>query len=199
MTRPRPRTLLGVAVGVALAATAAWLAVQLLRGSPPSPSTQPPPPAPTATAPTVTTIAPAFTKEGAIAGLRIIVRKRLEAFNTLNEATLRSIYTADCRLSNGNSCLQGDLETLRSLQRKGQRLRGYPNVITNIQILSWEPAGFTAVMRLEYETHPAQIVNGKGELVETETRKAGRVIDQINIVWDGTSWKQAFAGRIGSS
>jgi nuclear transport factor 2 (NTF2) superfamily protein len=147
----------------------------------------------------VTTRAPAFTQEGAIAGLRIIVRKRLEAFNTLNEATLRSIYSADCRLANGNSCLKGDLETLRSLRRKGQRLHGYPNIVTKIEILSWEPVGFTAVMRLEYETRSAQIVNTKGELVQTENRNIGRVVDQINLVWDGASWRQAFAGRIGSS
>ncbi|HEX6673620.1 MAG TPA: hypothetical protein VF486_01130, partial [Actinomycetes bacterium] len=75
MTASRPRTLAGVVLGITLAAAAAWLATQLLDGDPLPPATQPPPPVPT-TAPTQTTAAPAFTKEGAVAGLRLIVRKR---------------------------------------------------------------------------------------------------------------------------
>ncbi|SRR6266498_741998 len=198
MTTSRPRTLAGVVLGVALAATAVWLATQLLRGNPPSSSTQPPSPAPT-TAPTATTAASAFTREGAVAGLRIIVRKRLEAFNTLDEAVLRSIYTADCRLANGAACLKGDLETLRNLQRKNQRLHGYPNTVTAIKVLSWEPTIRTAVLRLEYQALAAEIVNSKGEVVGVEKRNVRRVVDQVNLVWDGSQWRQAFAGRVSSS
>jgi nuclear transport factor 2 (NTF2) superfamily protein len=200
MTTSRPRTLLGVVLGVALATIAAWLATQLLRGNPSSPAAQPPPPASArATSPTETTASPAFTREGAIEGLRLIVRKRLEAFNTLDEAILRSIYTADCRLANGNACLKGDLETLRDLQRKNQRLHGYPNIITEIKLLSWEPMTRTAVMRVEYEARPAEIINAAGEVVSTEKRTAKRVVDQVNLAWDGSRWRQAFAGRVTSS
>jgi hypothetical protein len=198
MTTSRPRTLAGMVLGIALATTAAWLATQLLRGDPPPPAAQPPPPAPT-TAPTQTTVAPAFTKEGAVAGLRLIVRKRLEAFNTLDEAVLRSIYTADCQLANGEPCLKGDLTTLRTLQQKNQRLHGYPNTVTEIRILSWEPTIRTAVLRLEYQASAAEIVNSKGEVVSVEKRNARRVVDQVNLLWNGSQWRQAFAGRVSSS
>jgi hypothetical protein len=196
MTTSRPRILLGVVLGVALAATAVWLSIQLLHGTPTSPAAQPPPPAPT---PTETTASPAFTKEGAVEGLRIIVRRRLEAFNTLDEAVLRSLYTADCRLANGNACLKGDLGTLRDLRRKSQRLHGYPNIVTEITLLSWEPTTRTAVMRLEYEARPAEIIDATGEVVSREKRSTKRVIDQVNLVWDGSRWRQAFAGRVALS
>jgi hypothetical protein len=198
MTRPRPRTLLGVAVGVALAATAAWLAVQLLHGNPPSPATQPPAPAPTTTAPTATTSAPAFTKEGAIAGLRIIVRKRLEAFNTLDASILETLYTPDCRLADGRSCLKTDQKTVDDFKRKNQHLDGYPNVVKEIRVLSWEPQTGTAVMRLVYEFLPARIVDSHGQVVE---RVAGtkRVVDQANLIWDGNRWRQAWGGTIEES
>jgi hypothetical protein len=81
MTTSRSRAVLGVILGFALAATAVWLALLLTRSDQPSQATPPPPTAAATTSPTQTTTAPAFTKDGAVAGLRIIVRKRLEAFN----------------------------------------------------------------------------------------------------------------------
>ena len=105
MTTSRSRTVLGVILGLALAATAVWLGVLLVRGDQPRQATQPPPTAAAPTSPTQATTAPAFTRDGAVAGLRILVRKRLEAFNTLDESILRSIYTNDCRLEDGSSCL----------------------------------------------------------------------------------------------
>jgi hypothetical protein len=85
------------------------------------------------------------------------------------------------------------------LKEKNQRLEGYPNVIKEIKLSSWEPAGRTAVMRLAYETLPAKIVNSQGQVVATEQRGARRLVDQVNLVWDGTLWRQAFAGRLESS
>jgi len=199
MTTSRSRAVLGVILGIALAATAVWLALLLARGDQPHQATQPPPTAAATTSPTETTTAPAFTRDGAVAGLRIIVRKRLEAFNTLDESILRSIYTNDCRLEDGSSCLKGDLDTLRGLKEKNQHLQGYPNVIKSIELLSWEPTGRTAIMRLVYEALPARIVNSQGEVVATEQRGSKRVVDQVNLVWDGSQWRQAFAGRLESS
>jgi hypothetical protein len=199
MTTSRSRAVLGVILGLALAATAVWLGVLLVRGDQPRQATQPPPTAAAPTSPTQTTTAPAFTRDGAVAGLRIIVRKRLEAFNTLDESILRSIYTNDCRLEDGSSCLRGDLETLRGLQERHQRLQGYPNVIKEIKLQSWEPTGRTAIMRLIYEALPAKIVNSQGEVVTTEQRGSKRIVDQVNLVWDGSQWRQAFAGRLESS
>jgi hypothetical protein len=199
MTTSRPRAALGVVLGLALAATAVWLALLLARGDQPHQATQPPPTPAATTSPTETTAAPAFTRDGAVAGLRIIVRKRLEAFNTLDESILRSIYTTDCRLEDGSPCLKGDLETLRGLQKRNQRLQGYPNVIKEIKLQSWEPTGQTAVMRLVYDALPAKIVNSQGELVATDQRGSKRIVDQVNLVWDGSHWRQAFAGRLESS
>jgi hypothetical protein len=199
MTTSRSRAVLGVILGFALAAAAVWLALLLTRDDQPSQATPPPPTAAATTSPTQATTAPAFTKDGAVTGLRIIVRKRLEAFNTLDESLLRSIYTNDCRLEDGSSCLKGDLATLRGLKEKNQRLEGYPNVIKEIKLSSWEPAGRTAVMRLAYEALPAKIVNSQGRVVATEQRGARRLVDQVNLVWDGSLWRQAFAGRLESS
>ena len=199
MTTSRSRAVLGVILGIALAATAVWLALLLARSDQPHQATQPPPTAAATTSPTETTTAPAFTRDGAVAGLRIIVRKRLEAFNTLDESILRSIYTNDCRLEDGSSCLKGDLDTLRGLKEKNQHLQGYPNVIKSIELQSWEPTGRTAIMRLVYEALPARIVNSQGEVVATEQRGSKRVVDQVNLVWDGSQWRQAFAGRLESS
>jgi hypothetical protein len=197
MTTSRPRTLLGVAFGIALAALAAWLAIQLLQGDPPSPATQPPPPAPT-TVPTVTTSAPAFTKEGAIAGLRLIVRKRLEAFNTLDASILETLYTPDCRLADGSSCLRGDMNFLNNLRSSHERLDGYPNSVSEIRVLSWEPESRTAVMRLVYEALPGKIVNSKGE-VSYLRRGARHMVEEVNISWDGTRWRQALVRGVASS
>jgi hypothetical protein len=198
MTRPKPRTLLGVALGAALAATAAWLAIQLLQGNPPSPAAQPPPPAPTTTAPTVTTRAPAFTKEGAIAGLRIIVRRRLEAFNTLDASMLETLYTPDCRLADGSSCLRGDLNFLNSLKSRSERLDGYPNSVREIRVLTWEPESRTAVMRLAYEALPGRIIDSTGK-VSYLRRGARHMVDEVNISWDGTRWRQALVRGVASS
>ena len=192
MTTSRPRTLAGVVLGIALATAAAWLAVQLLRGDPPPPATQPPPPAPT-TAPSQTTAAPAFTKEGAVAGLRLIVRKRQEALNTLDESIFGTIYTADCRLANGKGCLASDQAILDDLKTKDQHLQGYPIRIKQITVTSWEPNGRTAVLRLAYEALPAHFVDTKGSVVESEPG-AKHVTDQVNLAWDGVRWRQAFIG-----
>ncbi len=192
MTTSRPRTLAGVVLGVALAATAVWLATQLLRGNPPSSSTQPPSPAPTTASPQTTT-APTFTKEGAVAGLRIIVRRRQEALNTLDESILRTIYTTDCRLANGKTCLSSDRAILDDLKTKSRHLQGYPIRIKQITVVSWEPNGRTAVLRLVYEALPARFVDSKGSVVESELG-AKRVTDQVNLVWDGVRWRQAFIG-----
>jgi ABC-type transport system substrate-binding protein len=147
MTTSRSRAVLGVILGLALAATAVWLALLLTRGDQPSRATQPSTAAAT-TSPTPTTTAPAFTKDGAVAGLRIIVRKRQDALNTLDASILETIYTTDCRLANGTFCLAADRDFLAELKRKDQHLQGYPNVIKEIKVLSWEPQGRTAIMRL---------------------------------------------------
>jgi hypothetical protein len=190
MTTSRPRILLGVVLGVALAATAVWLSIQLLNGTPTSPAAQPPPPAPT---PTETTASPAFTREGAVEGLRIIVRKRQEALNTVDASILETIYTANCRLANGKACLKSDQIILDDLKRKNQHLQGYPIRIKQVTVTSWEPRGRTAVMRLVYEALPARFVDSTGSVVETEPG-ARIVTDQVNLVWDGTRWRQAFIG-----
>jgi hypothetical protein len=199
MITSRTRTTIGAILGVILAATAVWLATLLVGDEPPSTATQGPPPAPTtAPTPTETTKAPSFTKEGAIAALRLFVSKRLEAFNTLSEATLRSIYTADCRLANGAPCLKGDLDTLNELKRQNRRLQGYPVEIREITVLSWEPETRTASLRLVYKALPARIINAKGDVVETSPGR-NRVVDQVNLVWEGSHWRQAWAGSLGES
>jgi hypothetical protein len=198
MTTSRPRAALGVVLGLALAATAVWLALLLARGDQPHQATQPPPTPAAATSPTETTAAPAFTRDGAVAGLRILVRQRLEAFNTLNESTLRSIYTADCRLADGRPCLKDDLATLNDLKRKNHRLLGYPTVIQEVRIVTWEPQTRTAVLRLAYEALPAKIVDSEGDVVET-IPGSKQVIDQVNLVWSGGRWQQAWAGSIEES
>ena len=195
MTTSRSRAVLGVILGIALAATAVWLALLLARGDQPHQATQPPPTAAATTSPTETTTAPAFTKDGAAAGVRIIVRRRLEAFNTLDASILETIYTADCRLANGTFCLKADQDFLDELKQKDQHLQGYPNVIKEIQVLSWEPQGRTAIMRLAYEALPAKVVNSSGEVVAVEKRSATLVVDQVNLVWDGSRWRQAWIGR----
>jgi hypothetical protein len=162
MTTSRSRAVLGVILGFALAATAVWLALLLTRNDRPSQAPPPPPTAAATTSPTQTTTAPAFTKDGAVAGLRILVKQRLEAFNTLNESTLRNIYTADCHLADGRPCIRDDLATLNDLKRKNRRLRGYPTDIQQVRILTWEPETRTAVLRLVYEALPAKIVNAEG-------------------------------------
>ena len=116
MTTSRSRAVLGVILGFALAATAVWLALLLTRNDQPSQATPPPPTAAATTSPTQTTTAPAFTKDGAVAGLRIIVRKRQEMLRTLDESILNSLYTSDCRLADGSSCLNSDQQTLRELR-----------------------------------------------------------------------------------
>src|SRR6266540_3769295 len=194
MTTSRPRTLAGVVLGVALATTAVWLATQLLRGNPPPAATQPPPPGPT-TVPTRTTAAPKFTKEGAVAGLRIIVRRRLEAFNTLDASILETLYTPDCRLADGRPCLKTDQKTVQDFKRKNQHLRGYPSVVKEIKVLSLDLQTRTAVMRLVYEFLPAQIVNSQGQVVENVSGTR-RVVDQANLVWDGVRWRQAWGGTL---
>jgi hypothetical protein len=198
MTTSRSRAVLGVILGLALAATAVWLGVLLVRGDQPRQATQPPPTAAAPTSPTETTTAPAFTRDGAVAALRILVRQRLEAFNTLNEATLRSIYTADCHLADGRPCLRGDLATLNDLKRKNHRLLGYPTVIQEVRIVTWEPQSRTAVLRLVYEALPAKIVNAEGDIVET-IPGSKRTVDQVNLVWSGGRWQQAWAGSIEES
>ncbi len=195
MTTSRPRILLGVVLGVALTATAVWLSIQLLHGTPTSPAAQPPPPAPT---PTETTASPAFTKEGAVEGLRIIVRRRLEAFNTLDESILETLYTPDCRLADGSSCLKGDLNFLNTLRSRNERLDGYPNSVQEIKVLSWEPESHTAVMRLVYEALPGKVVNASGK-VSYLRRDARRMVDEVNISWDGNRWRQAHVRGVASS
>jgi hypothetical protein len=190
--------MLGVILGFALAATAVWLALLLSRNDQPSQATPPPPTAAATTSPTQTTTAPAFTKDGAVAGLRILVKQRLEAFNTLNESTLRNIYTADCHLADGRPCIRDDLATLNDLKRKNRRLRGYPTDIQQVRILTWEPETRTAVLRLVYEALPAKIVNAEGDVVET-IPGSKRIVDQVNLVWNGGRWQQAWAGSIEES
>jgi hypothetical protein len=163
MTTSRSRAVLGVILGFALAATAVWLALLLTRNDQPSQATPPPPTAAATTSPTQTTTT-AFTKDGAVAGLRLIVRKRLEAFNTLNASLLRTLYTADCRLADGSSCLRGDLRFLDELRSRNQHLDGYPNEVQEITVTSWEPEGHTAVMRLVYLALPGKIVNSDGRV-----------------------------------
>jgi hypothetical protein len=141
----------------------------------------------------VTTSAPAFTKEGAITGLRIIVRKRQEALNSLDESILVTIYTSNCRLANGKGCSTSDRAILDDLKSKNRHLQGYPIRIRQITVTSWEPNGRTAVLRLVYEALPARFVDAKGSVVETEPG-ARRVVDQVNLVWDGVRWRQAFIG-----
>jgi hypothetical protein len=198
MTKPSPRAVLGVILGLALATTAAWLAILLARGDQPSPTTQAPSAPTNTTSPTETTAAPQFTRDGAVAGLRIIVRKRLEAFNTLDASLLETLYTSDCRLADGSSCLREDEKVLNDLRRKDQRLDGYPNAVQEIKVLSWEPETRTAVMSLVYESLPSRIVNSRGEVVE-EVPGTKRVIDQVNLVWDGIRWRQAWGGTIRES
>jgi hypothetical protein len=198
MTTSRSRTVLGVILGFALAATAVWLALLLTRNDQPSQATPPPPTAAATTSPTQTTTAPAFTKDGAVAGLRIIVRKRLEAFNTLNASLLRTLYTTDCRLADGSSCLEEDLKVVEDFRHKSQRLDGYPNAVQEIKVLTWEPQTRTAVMRLVYEFLPAKIVNLRGDVVE-RVPGTKRVVDQVNLVWDGARWRQAWGGAIRES
>ena len=195
MTTSRSRAVLGVILGFALAATAVWLALLLTRNDQPTQATPPPPTAAATTSPTQTTTAPAFTKDGAVAGLRIIVRKRQEALNTLDASILETIYTTNCRLANGTFCLAADRDFLAGLKRKDQHLQGYPNVIKEIKVLSWEPQGRTAIMRLVYEALPATVVNSKGQVVAVEKRSAKLVVDQVNLVWDGSRWRQAWIGR----
>jgi hypothetical protein len=196
MTTSRSRAVLGVILGFALAATAVWLALLLTRNDQPPQATPPPPTAAaTTTSPTQTTTAPAFTKDGAVAGLRIIVRKRQEMLRTLDESILNSLYTSDCRLADGSSCLKGDQQTLRELRVKDAHLQEDPITIRDIRIESWEPQGRTAVMRLLYDLRVGRFVNSKGVVVETEPA-ANRVVDQVNLVWDGARWRQAFAAEV---
>jgi hypothetical protein len=195
MTTSRSRTVLGVILGFALAATAVSLALLLTRNDQPSQVTPPPPTAAATTSPTQTTTAPAFTKDGAVAGLRIIVRKRLEAFNTLNASLLRTLYTADCRLADGSSCLKGDLRFLEELRGRNQHLDGYPNEVQGITVTSWEPEGRTAVMRLVYLALPGKIVNSDGRVTYLK-RGAGRMVDEVNLTWDGVRWRQALVRGI---
>jgi hypothetical protein len=194
MTMSRSRAVLGVILGFALAATAVWLALLLTRNDQPSQATPPPPTAAATTSPTQTTTAPAFTKDGAVAGLRIIVRKRQEMLRTLDESILSSLYTSDCRLADGSSCLKGDQQTLRELRAKDAHLKEDPITIRDIRIESWEPQGRTAVMKLIYDLRIGRFVNSKGVVVETEPA-ANRVVDQVNLVWDGARWRQAFAAE----
>jgi hypothetical protein len=195
MTTSRSRAVLGVILGFALAATAVWLALLLTRNDQPSQATPPPPTAAATTSPTQTTTAPAFTKDGAVAGLRLIVRKRLEAFNTLNASLLRTLYTADCRLADGSSCLRGDLRFLDELRSRNQHLDGYPNEVQEITVTSWEPEGHTAVMRLVYLALPGKIVNSDGRVTYLK-RGAGRMVDEVNLTWDGVRWRQALVRGI---
>ncbi|HVD16689.1 MAG TPA: hypothetical protein VNK73_19845 [Actinomycetota bacterium] len=198
MTTSRSRAVLGVILGIALAATAVWLALLLARGDQPHQATQPPPTAAATTSPTETTTAPAFTRDGAVAALQLLVKQRLEAFNTLNESTLRSVYTADCHLADGRPCLKDDLATLNDLKRKNHRLPGYPTEIQEIRVLTWEPETRTAVLRLVYEALPAKIVNAEGHVVET-IPGSKRIVDQVNLVWNDGRWRQAWAGSIEES
>jgi hypothetical protein len=186
---------LGVILGIALAATAVWLALLLARGDQPHQATQPPPTAAATTSPTETTTAPAFTRDGAVAGLRIIVRRRQEMLRTLDESVLNSLYTSDCRLADGSSCLKGDQQTLRELRAKDAHLESDPIIITEIKVQSWEPQGRTAVMKLVYDLRIGRFVNSNGVVVETEPG-ARQVVDQVNLVWDGTRWRQAFAAEV---
>jgi hypothetical protein len=171
---------LGVILGFALAATAVWLALLLTRNDQPSQATPPPPTAAATTSPTQTTTAPAFTKDGAVAGLRIIVRKRQEMLRTLDESILSSLYTSDCRLADGSSCLKSDQQTLRELRAKDAHLKEDPITIRDIRIESWEPQGRTAVMKLIYDLRIGRFVNSKGIVVETEPA-ANRVVDQVTL------------------
>jgi hypothetical protein len=195
MTTSRSRTVLGVILGLALAATAVWLGVLLVRGDQPHQATQPPPTAAAATSPTETTTAPAFTRDGAVAGLRIIVRKRQQMLRTLDESILGFLYTPDCRLADGSSCLKSDQQTLRELRARNAHLESDPISITDIRVQSWEPQERTAVMKLVYDLRIGRFVNSKGVVVETEPG-ARQVVDQVNLVWDGTRWRQAFAAEV---
>lgn len=190
MTKPSPRAVLGVILGLALASTAVWLAILLARGDQPSPTIQAPPAPTITTSPTETTTAPQFTRDGAVAGLRIIVRKRLEAFNTLDASLLETLYTSDCRLADGSSCLRGDLRFLSDLKTRNQHLDGYPNEVQEINVVSWEPESRTAVIRLVYDALPGRIVNSNGEVTYLH-RKARRMVDEVNLAWDGARWRQA--------
>jgi hypothetical protein len=195
MTTSRSRAALGVVLGVALAATAAWLALLLAHGDQPRQAAQPPPTPAATTSPTETTTAPAFTRDGAVAGLRIIVRKRLEAFNTLDATLLETLYTADCRLADGSSCLKGDLGFLGELKQRNQHLDGYPNQIQEITVTSWEPVVRTAVMRLVYQALPGKLINSNGTVTYLQ-REARRMVDEVNLSWDGVRWRQALVRGI---
>jgi hypothetical protein len=195
MTTSRSRAVLGVILAIALAATAAWLAVLLIRGDQPRQASQPLPTAAATTSPTETTSAPTFTRQGAVAGLRLIVRKRLEAFNTLDAALLEPLYTADCRLADGSSCLKGDLRFLEDLKRRNQHLDGYPNRVQEITITSWEPQGRTAVMRLVYQALPGKLIKSDGTVTYLQ-REARRMVDEVNLAWDGVRWRQALVRGI---
>jgi hypothetical protein len=50
-------------------------------------------------------------------------------------------------------------------------------------------------MKLVYDLRMGRFVNPKGVVVETEPG-ARQVVDQVNLVWDGTRWRQAFAAEV---
>jgi hypothetical protein len=62
-------------------------------------------------------------------------------------------------------------------------------------VTSWEPEVRTAVMRLVYQALPGKLINSNGTVTYVQ-REARRMVDEVNLSWDGVRWRQALVRGI---